>query len=149
MFAQVRRFKSSRLRQFIPGLRSGFSFKPLLFIFMKRFPGCVYNHGAEPDPRFSLANERTFLAWVRTSLAFVAGAVALRAFDLNLPGGLTRLVSVIMLCAAIILPVAAWFHWVAAERAMRRGDPLPGSFVLPVLVGVVIVLAGVLLYGEL
>ena len=37
-------------------------------------------HGSEPDPRFTLANERTFLAWVRTSLAFLAGGTALEAF---------------------------------------------------------------------
>lgn len=36
--------------------------------------------GEEPDPRFTLANERTFLAWIRTSLAFLAGGVALEAF---------------------------------------------------------------------
>ena len=32
--------------------------------------------GEEPDPRFTLANERTFLAWIRTSLAFLAGGIA-------------------------------------------------------------------------
>ena len=32
--------------------------------------------GEEPDPRFTLANERTFLAWMRTALAFVAGGKA-------------------------------------------------------------------------
>ena len=42
-----------------------------------RWPGWVYGVGDEPDPRFSLANERTFLAWVRTSLGLVAGAVVL------------------------------------------------------------------------
>ena len=49
-----------------------------------RFPGSVYGTGEEPDPRFSMANERTFLAWIRTSLAFIAGGVALETFDLPL-----------------------------------------------------------------
>jgi putative membrane protein len=31
---------------------------------------------SDPDYRFSLANERTFLAWIRTALALVAGGVA-------------------------------------------------------------------------
>src|SRR6185312_1745313 len=31
--------------------------------------------GEEPDYRFSLANERTFLAWIRTALALMAAAV--------------------------------------------------------------------------
>ena len=29
--------------------------------------------GEEPDYRFTLANERTFLAWVRTALGLLAG----------------------------------------------------------------------------
>jgi putative membrane protein len=37
-----------------------------------RFPRWVYGAGDEPDARFSLANERTFLAWIRTSLALSA-----------------------------------------------------------------------------
>lgn len=115
----------------------------------RRFPGSVYNVGSEPDPRFTLANERTFLAWIRTSLAFVAGAVALRAFDLDLPEELTHVVSTIMLVGALILPVVAWFHWAASERAMREECPLPGSYTLPVLVGFVLLIAAVLLYGEL
>jgi putative membrane protein len=36
--------------------------------------------GTEPDPRFTLANERTFLAWIRTSLALLAGGIAVEAF---------------------------------------------------------------------
>ena len=40
-----------------------------------RWPGYVYGEGEEPDYRFSLANERTFLAWIRTSLGLVAAAV--------------------------------------------------------------------------
>ena len=38
----------------------------------RRFPRSVYGEGEEPDPRFSLANERTFLAWLRTALAMYA-----------------------------------------------------------------------------
>ncbi len=42
-----------------------------------RFPRQVFDRGEEPDARFTLANERTFLAWIRTSLALLAGGVAL------------------------------------------------------------------------
>ena len=45
----------------------------------RRFPRSVYGEGEEPDPRFSLANERTFLAWLRTALAMYAAAFALEA----------------------------------------------------------------------
>lgn len=33
--------------------------------------------GKDPDYRFSLANERTFPAWIRTALAILAGALLL------------------------------------------------------------------------
>lgn len=47
---------------------------------MKRWPTSLYEIGEEPDPRFSFANERTFLAWIRTALALLAAAVAVDAF---------------------------------------------------------------------
>lgn len=65
----------------------------------RRYPAGLYSHGAEPDPRFSLANERTFLAWIRTSLALIAAGVALEAFVVNMPPGLR-------LAAALLLIVA-------------------------------------------
>lgn len=41
-------------------------------IFMK-----ISRLGEAPDYRFSLANERTFLAWIRTALGFLAAGVGL------------------------------------------------------------------------
>ncbi|HEY5846809.1 MAG TPA: DUF202 domain-containing protein, partial [Microlunatus sp.] len=45
----------------------------------RRWPRSVYGVGSEPDARFSLANERTFLAWIRTSLGFLAGGAGIAA----------------------------------------------------------------------
>ena len=45
----------------------------------RRWPRQVYAVGTEPDPRFSFANERTFLAWIRTALGFLAAGVAIAA----------------------------------------------------------------------
>jgi putative membrane protein len=42
--------------------------------------------GQEPDYRFSLANERTFLAWIRTALAILASGVALDQLVLHSAG---------------------------------------------------------------
>jgi len=36
-----------------------------------------YEEGETPDYRFSLANERTFLAWIRTGLGFFVSAIAI------------------------------------------------------------------------
>ncbi|WP_157593348.1 YidH family protein, partial [Sedimentibacter sp. B4] len=42
-----------------------------------RFPRSVYARGSEPDARFSLANERTFLAWISAGLALISVGVGL------------------------------------------------------------------------
>lgn len=109
----------------------------------------MYGTEEEPDARFSMVNERTFLAWICTSLAFLAGGVALETFELPLNTTPTRVVSVIMLIVDIILPAVAWFHWGASERAMRHGPPLLASPALALIVGVVIVIGLMILVGEL
>jgi len=108
-----------------------------------RFPRWVYGRGTEPDPRFTLANERTFLAWIRTALGLIAGGVALEALGLPLQPGLRLAASVVLLVLGLGLPLLAWFRWGAAERAVRLSRPLPAPWVLPVLA------AGVLVVGAL
>jgi putative membrane protein len=104
----------------------------------------VYEVGTEPDPRFTLANERTFLAWIRTGLALIAGGVALEALTLPIEPALRRAASIILLLLGLAVPLLAWLTWGAVERALRQSRPLPGSKVaLPVAAGVSI--AGVLI----
>lgn len=111
-----------------------------------RFPRSVYSAGAEPDPRFTLANERTFLAWIRTGLALVAAGVALETFGLPFAAGPRLAASLILLVLGLALPALAYAEWMRTERALRRGDPLPSSPVLLALVcGVTLVAALVLL----
>jgi putative membrane protein len=90
--------------------------------------------GKEPDPRFTLANERTFLAWIRTSLALLAGGIAVEAFTGSVFDPLTRKVagSGLLLIAAL-LATTAGFRWMRVERAMRQGRPLPLPLLVPVL----------------
>ena len=115
----------------------------------RRFPRWVYATGSEPDARFSLANERTFLAWARTGLALLAGGVALEALSLPIEAGLRLAASVLLIVLGGLAPTLAWWGWARAERAMRRGDPLPppvgfGLLVAGVAVAAVLVLVGLL-----
>lgn len=109
----------------------------------RRFPARVYATGSEPDARFSLANERTFLAWARTSLALLAAGVALEALDLPVEPGLRMAAAVLLVALGVLAPVAAWIGWARAERAMRRSEPLPAPSAFGLLV-VGLVAAGVL-----
>lgn len=111
-----------------------------------RFPRRVYNTGTEPDPRFTLANERTFLAWIRTALALIAAGVALEAFNLPLQPELRLTAAIILLTLGVLAPLLAWLTWGSVERALRQGSPLPGSKVaLPLAVGVATVAALIVL----
>jgi len=84
--------------------------------------------GREPDYRFSLANERTLLAWVRTALALDATGLGVVRFapELGGPGGREAAGVVLILLGAL----TAWSghrRFLAAGRAMRAGAPLPAS----------------------
>ena len=80
----------------------------------------------EPDYRFTMANERTFLAWQRTALGLLAAAVALVQLvpELTIPGA-RRVLGVGLAVLAILTSGMGLVRWQQADRAMRRGDPLP------------------------
>lgn len=102
--------------------------------------------GTEPDPRFTLANERTFLAWVRTSLAFLAGGVALEAFrSPNVPERLWSAAAVLVLVVGMLIGLGAAVRWLRVERAMRTGKALPVPAIVPFLAGVAVVACAVVL----
>ena len=84
--------------------------------------------GREPDYLFSLANERTLLAWVRTALALDAAGLGVIRFAPPLAGTGGREA----VCVALVLlgALAAWSgyrRFVAAGGAIRAGAPLPAS----------------------
>ncbi|MDT3397509.1 DUF202 domain-containing protein [Streptomyces sp. B1866] len=83
--------------------------------------------GETPDYRFSLANERTFLAWLRTSMALVGGGFAVDQFVPDRDGPLRLTLALALLAAGALCAVRAVSHWVRCERAMRRGEDLPVS----------------------
>jgi putative membrane protein len=106
----------------------------------------VRSPDGEVDPRVTFANERTFLAWVRTALALIAGGVAVGvAFETHNQG-----VHAAVALAPIVLGGAVgaigYRRWAAADAALRSGSPLPTDRTLlgmALMIGIVAVGAAV------
>ncbi len=82
--------------------------------------------GEAPDYRFSLANERTFLAWIRTALGFLAAGVGLDQLAPDLATPLIREVVSLLLCLfAGALAIYGYLRWLRNEKAMRLKQDLP------------------------
>jgi putative membrane protein len=97
--------------------------------------------GSEPDPRFTFANERTFLAWNRTALALIAAGLAAAQFlKFNLHG-LRLIIAVPLIVLGAALALASYVHWEDNERAMRLRQPLRYSWMPRVLTGGIAVIA--------
>ncbi|MFE6743203.1 YidH family protein [Streptomyces tubercidicus] len=102
--------------------------------------------GEEPDYRFSLANERTFLAWIRTALALMAAAVATTVLR---PSNELRPVLIgiglTLSLVAVLTSALTYSRWAENQRAMRLNQALPRPrILLPVcvtmtLIGVLVV----------
>lgn len=109
-----------------------------------RWPAWVYGAGDEPDARFSLANERTFLAWIRTGLAFVTAGLGIATLAHFAPdsGARFTIAAVIMLLCGVTCGFAGFGRWARNERAMRLGTPLPAPSALPALSVILLLIAG-------
>jgi putative membrane protein len=83
--------------------------------------------GEEPDARFTLANERTYLAWIRTSLALIGGGLA-AAQLLEFRSEIARLaVALPPIVLGAVLALTSYRRWEANQRALRLGEPLPSG----------------------
>ena len=109
----------------------------------RRWPQWVYGVGEEPDPRFSLANERTYLAWIRTGLGFVGAGMAIAALAgyLDLGHLQIRIGSILLVSCGVLTGVLGFFRWLLNERAMRLNRPLASSGSLPLFTVVLTVVA--------
>jgi len=96
--------------------------------------------GTTPDYRFSLANERTFLAWLRLGLALIAGGLAVAQLLPTMPiPRLREALAIALLLLGGTVAIRAVDHWARTELAIRLGRELPASrfpAVLALLVGV-------------
>jgi putative membrane protein len=101
----------------------------------------VSNGDTEPDARFSYANERTFLAWNRTSLALVTAGLAITQLlpPFDIPGG-RRLIGLPLIALGTLTAFLSYRYWRDNEKAMRAGEPLPPS-PLPRVLAVVVSLS--------
>ncbi|GAA3773987.1 YidH family protein [Streptomyces chiangmaiensis] len=107
-------------------------------------PQEVREEGRTPDYRFSLANERTFLAWLRTALALIGGGFAVDQFLPNLSSAWRVGLALALLGAGVLCSLRAINHWVRCERAMRRGEDLPASR-FPALLSIVVAVVAVVM----
>jgi putative membrane protein len=101
----------------------------------RRWPRQVYGVGEEPDARFSFANERTLLAWVRTALGLLAAGVVLDAVEASMAEPVRRVLAALLVVLAVVTAVGGWWRWARAERALRTGAPLAAPTLAAVVVG--------------
>lgn len=86
------------------------------------------------DYRFTLANERTFLSWIRTALGLLAGGVAVHTLVLEQwKTNFRTALAISCLLLALLVAIGAYLHWRRIRTAMHAGRPLPGTVLVPVL----------------
>jgi putative membrane protein len=101
--------------------------------------------GTEPDPRFTFANERTFLAWSRTALALVVAGLGVVQLLPPFPGVSwgRHVLGVPLIVFGAVVAMAAYGEWVRSQRALRYGQPLPRSIMPQLLAAVITVIAAI------
>lgn len=86
------------------------------------------------DYRFTLANERTFLSWIRTALGLLAGGVAVHTLALEQWATTFRTaLAISCLLLSLLVAAGAYLHWRRIRAAMHAGRPLPGTVLVPLL----------------
>ena len=99
---------------------------------MGRFDSFVRSVGEDPDPRFTLANERTFLSWITTSLGVLGVGLAVGTI-LDRDSRAVTVLALLWILLSVVLSTRALVRWFRLERAMRLGHGLPVSASIPVV----------------
>ncbi len=82
---------------------------------------------SEPDPRFLLASERTFLSWNRTALALIAGGVAVVRFVTVGSRAAELIVGLLLICFGAFIAACSHRLWRGVDDAIRADRPLPAT----------------------
>jgi putative membrane protein len=106
-----------------------------------RIPHAVFDTGTEPDPLYTLANERTYLAWLRLALTLLAAAVAVDRLFQDHPWFASEGLALGLIGLAVVTCALGVRRWWSTERALRLRQPLPG-FGAPLLGFVAVLLIG-------
>jgi putative membrane protein len=93
----------------------------------------------DPDARFILANERTLLAWIRTSLTVIAGGIAFSHFSEKTMT--TTVISLLVLFLGGAMTVIGYYRYLESDKAIRDGK-LPD-----IGLGPIVIVAGVILFS--
>ncbi|MFJ8433966.1 YidH family protein [Kitasatospora sp. NPDC094019] len=101
-----------------------------------------WEEGEEPDYRATMANERTFLAWSRTALALLAGALAVLGLGQVGPYGVRLGLACYLIVLAVAATVSGYWQWRVRQRRMRLRQPLGHSTVNATVGLAFLVLAG-------
>ncbi|MFC5996462.1 YidH family protein [Pseudonocardia hispaniensis] len=108
----------------------------------RRRPRRIYAVGTEPDPRFTMANERTLLAWLRTALAFVVTGIAATALQAHVARpAFIGIVAGGACLTGTIAAIAAYGRWQRVELSLRLQRPLPDPRAAGLLIVALMVLA--------
>lgn len=107
----------------------------------------MYGVGQEPDARFTFANERTFLAWIRTSLGFLTAGLALGALAQYAPEAHSQahLAAIVLTVCGVLCAALAILRWARHERALRLSRPLPSTLAMPLLTLALVAVAAIAL----
>ncbi len=95
----------------------------------------------EPDPRFTFANERTYLAWSRTALALIGGGLAVAQFVKVGVAGMQLIVAIPLIALGAFIAFSSYRQWQRNESALRVAEPLPASGLAGILVWGLVVFA--------
>ncbi|OLT10954.1 hypothetical protein BJF79_25185 [Actinomadura sp. CNU-125] len=95
--------------------------------------GRLLAEGSDPDPRFTLANERTFLAWIRTALAMVAGGIGVALAGDLVDAPLRHILAIGFSATGALVAALAFRRWLRTERALRRDETLPLPALAPLM----------------